>query len=126
EEQFHRYSRPQETGNKTNVRWMEVSSKELTLKVIGSTLLNSSVWPFGMEELDFNSEKDGAASASGLVPVTKKHGADIKIGNTVQWNIDYQQMGVGGDNSWGAPVHDEYTIKPRRHQYSFTIRPVKK
>ena len=27
------------------------------------------------------------------------------------------QMGVGGDNSWGAPVHDEYLIDsavPRR------------
>ena len=125
-EQFHRYPRPQETGNKTDVRWMTLSNGKISLKAQSEQiLLNSSTWPFSVEELDFNSEKDGAASASGLVPVTKKHGADIKIGNTVQWNIDYQQMGVGGDNSWGAPVHDEYMIQPQRYEYSFTIQPMK-
>ncbi|WP_222982416.1 glycoside hydrolase family 2 TIM barrel-domain containing protein [Flagellimonas meishanensis] len=123
EDQFHRYSRPQETGNKTDVRWMEVTSSDLSIKVVGDILLNSSVWPFALTELDFNSEKDGAASASGLVPVTKKHGADIRIGETVQWNIDLLQMGVGGDTSWGRMVHDEYTIKPGRYSYSFTIAP---
>jgi len=82
-EQFHRYSRPQETGNKTDVRWMKVQSENLSLKVSSNKLLNISVWPFYMKKLDFNSD-DGAASASGLVPVTKKHGTDIKIGKTVQ------------------------------------------
>jgi beta-galactosidase len=126
-QQFHRYSRPQETGNKTDVRWMSLSNGQLSLKAQSATqLLNSSTWPFSMTELDFNSEKDGAASASGLVPVTKKHGADIKIGNSVQWNIDYQQMGVGGDNSWRAHVHDAYRIQPQRYAYSFSIQPTKK
>ncbi|WP_273568593.1 glycoside hydrolase family 2 TIM barrel-domain containing protein [Maribacter halichondriae] len=124
--QFHRYSRPQETGNKTDVRWMTLSNGQISLKARSEGhFLNASVWPFAMPELDFNSATDGAASASGLVPVTKKHGADIKIGNTVQWNIDYLQMGVGGDNSWRAPVHDEYTIPPQRYTYSFAIQPAK-
>lgn len=124
--QFHRYSRPQETGNKTDVRWMTLSNGKISLKAQSNhQFLNSSTWPFAMTELDFNSEKDGAASASGLVPVTKKHGADIRIGNTVQWNIDLQQMGVGGDNSWRAPVHDEYMIQPQQYEYSFSIQPIK-
>ncbi|WP_411029288.1 glycoside hydrolase family 2 TIM barrel-domain containing protein [Spongiimicrobium sp. 3-5] len=122
QEQFHRYSRPQETGNKTDVRWMKISSKDLYLKARGSSLLNCSVWPFAMTELDFRSE-EGGASASGLVPVTKKHGADIKIGKTVQWNIDYLQMGVGGDTSWGRLVHDAYTVKPKQYRYRFSIEP---
>ena len=121
---FHRYLRPQETGNKTNVSWMEVSSKSLRLTAIGTNAsLNSSVWPFNMREIDFNADEDAGESASGLVPVTKKHGAEIKIGETVQWNIDYQQMGVGGDNSWGAFPHEEYMIKPTPYKYSFTIIP---
>ena len=125
-EQFHRYSRPQETGNKTDVRWMKVVSKNISLNVNSEyDLLNASVWPFAMTELDFNSDTDGTASASGLVPVTKKHGADITLGESVQWNIDYLQMGVGGDTSWGRLVHDEYTIKPKKHHYSFTIQPIK-
>ena len=123
-DQFHRYSRPQETGNKTDVRWMQVRSEKLSLEVRStSSLLNASVWPFGMKELDFDSDIDGAESASGLVPVTKKHGADITIGDKVQWNIDYLQMGVGGDTSWGRLVHDEYTIPAKRYQYSFKIIP---
>ena len=121
--QFHRYSRPQETGNKTEVRWIKVSSSELSLKASGTVLLNSSVWPFGMAEIDFKSG-DASESASGLVPVTKKHGADINFGETVQWNIDYLQMGVGGDTSWGRLVHDEYTIPSNKsYTYSFSITP---
>lgn len=122
-DQFYRYMRPQETGNKTDVRWMQVSSEALTLTVTSTEFLNASTWPFAMKEIDFNSE-EGGVSASGLVPVTTKHGADIKIGNTIQWNIDHMQMGVGGDNSWRAPVHDEYMIHPKVYQYSFSIQPM--
>jgi len=125
-DQFHRYSRPQETGNKTDVRWVEISSEDLKLKVLGTELLNTSVWPFNMREIDFNSN-DGAESASGLVPVTTKHGADIEIGNTIQWNIDFIQMGVGGDTSWGRLVHPEYNIPSNKlYSYTFTIQPIRK
>ncbi len=119
DEGFHRYSRPQETGNKTDVRWAEVSSKAITLQATSNDLFNTSAWPFSMTELDFTSE-EGAQSASGLVPVTKKHGADITLGDTVQWNIDYLQMGVGGDTSWGRLVHEEYTI-PANKSYTYTV-----
>jgi len=125
-EQFHSYSRPQETGNKTSVRWMSLNSDKLKLVVTGNEKLNASVWPFSMKELDFNTE-DAGESASGLVPVTKKHGADIKISETIQWNIDMMQMGVGGDTSWGRLVHPEYTIPANKaYEYSFTIKPQSK
>ena len=85
--------------------------------------MNTSVWPFNMKEIDFNSN-DGAESASGLVPVTTKHGADIEIGNTIQWNIDFLQMGVGGDTSWGRLPHPEYMISANKnYNYSSTIQP---
>ena len=121
-DQFHRYMRPQETGNKTDVRWMNVTSNDLTLNVKSNVLLNSSVWPFTMKEIDFNKDQAGI-SASGLVPVTKRHGADLRIGETVQWNVDLLQMGVGGDNSWGRNVHVEYTIQPKSYSYSYSIEP---
>ncbi|MBT8314334.1 MAG: beta-galactosidase, partial [Maribacter sp.] len=121
-DQFHRYPRPQETGNKTDVRWMQIQSNTMTLRASSDQLINASVWPFAMPEIDFTSG-EGAKSASGLVPVTKKHGAEIKIGETVQWNIDFQQMGVGGDTSWGRLVHEEYTLPPKTYAYSFTLEP---
>ena len=39
-------------------------------------------------------------------------------------NIDHRHMGVGGDNTWGAQVHPEYTITPHEWQYSFTMQPL--
>jgi beta-galactosidase len=35
-------------------------------------------------------------------------------------------MGVGGDDSWGAPIHPEYTIPAKAYSYSFRIRPIGK
>ncbi|MFK8163843.1 MAG: glycoside hydrolase family 2 TIM barrel-domain containing protein [Lewinella sp.] len=124
-DQFHRYSRPQETGNKTDLRWMRVQSDNLLLTVASTDdqFLNGSVWPFATSELDFVAGKDGGESASGLVPVTAKHGADIRTGELVQWNIDHLQMGVGGDNSWGRLVHAEYCIPAGEYRYGFVLRP---
>ena len=124
-DQFHRYSRPQETGNKTDIRWMQLSTDEISITAYpaDSFLLNGSVWPFHTSELDYKAGKDGGESASGLVPVSSRHGAEIKAGTRVQWNIDHLQMGVGGDNSWGRPVHDKYTIPAGEYRYSFILVP---
>ena len=37
-------------------------------------------------------------------------------------NIDYKQMGVGGDTSWGKFTHPEYTLPCKNYNYSFRIR----
>lgn len=121
-EDFHRFSRPQETGNKTYVRWLKLSSDDVDVTAYDASkgYLSTSVWPFETAELDFEAGKDGGQSASGLVPVTSKHGAFIETGKTVQWNIDYKQMGVGGDTSWGRLVHEEYTL-PADNSYSLSF-----
>lgn len=121
-DQIHPYSRPQETGNKTDLRWMEVERSRLSVRVSSADnkFLNGSVWPCPTAELDFVAGKDGGKSASGLVPVTARHAADVKKGSLVQWNIDHLQMGVGGDTSWGRPVHQQYTI-PADKEYRFGI-----
>jgi len=124
-DQFHRYPRPQETGNKTDLRWMSVSSDSLQLTVYSTDhqLFSGSIWPFRTSELDYSVDENGGTSASGLVPVSSRHGADITTGGIVQWNIDHLLMGVGGDNSWGRKVHKEYTIPPGRYHYAFIIVP---
>lgn len=124
EETFHRYSRPQETGNRTEIRWMSLNSNDFEVKIFGqNNLLNGSAWPFDIDHLEYSPGKNGAASASGLVPISSKHGADIEIQDFVRLNIDYKQMGVGGDTSWGRPVHAQYTIVPESYNYSFIINP---
>lgn len=121
--QFHRYSRPQETGNKTDLRWMELRSDSHSIKVLATddNLISGSAWPFSAEVLDFKPAAAGSESASGLVPITSKHGAEITLEPLVTWNIDHLQMGVGGDNSWGRPVHAEYSIPPIPRRFSFWL-----
>lgn len=126
-EQLHRYSRPQETGNKTDVRWMSVKNEAgIGLKAIAeSGPLSMSAWQLSTEDLDFVAGIKGSGSASGLVPLTSKHGAELVPRDFITWNIDWKQMGVGGDNSWGAPVHEEYTLPVKEYYYSFRLVPIR-
>ena len=39
-------------------------------------------------------------------------------------NVDLEQMGVGGDTSWGAKTHPEYTLPARPYSYRFRLRPI--
>ncbi|AZQ12277.1 glycoside hydrolase family 2 TIM barrel-domain containing protein [Shewanella khirikhana] len=123
-EQFERYARPQETGNKTDVRWMAISGKALGVLALPTDgeLLSGSAWPFKASELDFVVAGDGK-SASGLVPSTSRHGADIRLSPGVTWNIDHKQMGVGGDTSWGRHVHGQYSLPPKPYEYGFMLVP---
>lgn len=108
---FYPYLRPQETGNKSDVRWLQLSDGSRTLKVtaVGEPL-SVSAWPFAQEEL-------------GYIPydIKRKHGGSIELGDLVWLNIDNAQMGVGGDNTWGARVHPEYSIIPQEMEYEFRI-----
>ena len=54
----------------------------------------------------------------------RKHGGSVDKGDFVTMNLDYKMMGVGGDNTWGAKVHPEYTISPNPMHYSFTMIPL--
>ena len=40
-------------------------------------------------------------------------------------NLDHRQMGVGGDDSWGAQPHAEYRLPAdKTYRYSFRLEPV--
>jgi len=124
EDQIHHYSRPQENANKTDVRWLALKNQQgLGLLAIGERVLSASAWPYKQSDIDFIAGKDGSESASGLVPVTTKHGAEVPMRNLVTVNIDHKQMGVGGDTSWGRLVHEQYTIPAKDYQYTFTLVP---
>jgi len=123
-DQIHHYVRPQENANKTDVRWIALKdSNGLGLLAVGDQVLSASAWPYKQSDIDFIAGKDGEASASGLVPVTSKRGAEVPIRDLVTVNIDHKQMGVGGDTSWGRLVHAQYTIPAKSYQYGFTLVP---
>ena len=125
-EQFHAYPRPQESGNKTDVRWVRlVNSQGLGLEAIAEEqLLNTSAWPFAADELDFVAD-EGGMGASGLTPMTCKHGVDVQPGDLTTWNIDLAQMGTGGQNSWGSMPPEKYQLPVKSYGYAFILRPVR-
>ena len=105
----HVYVRPQENGNKTDVRWMTLTDdRGFGIRITGMPLLSVSAWPYSMEDL-----------------AKAWHPYEIPDRDYVTVNIDYKQMGVGGDNSWGAKTHPEYTLPAKQYEYEFIIEPVK-
>mgnify|MGYP000495337601 FL=1 len=124
-DQIHHYVRPQENANKTDVRWIALKDENgAGLLAIGDKPLNASAWPYKQSDIDFIVGKDGEASASGLVPVTTKRGAEVPMRDLTTLNLDHKQMGVGGDTSWGRLVHAQYTIPAQSYQYGFTLVPL--
>jgi len=110
-DQTFQYVRPQETGNKTDVRWMAVSNGKIGLMAKGDPTFDGSVHQYPYNDLDH-------------VRHGQKHGKlDVQPKDQVDWLIDYKQMGVGGDNSWGARPHDKYTLHPKSYSFSFMLIP---
>lgn len=115
-DQYFPYDRPQENGNKTEVRWMSLTNtKGEGLMVIGSPYISSSAYLFPTEDLD----EPG-------INKSQRHISDIENKDMVTWNIDWKQMGVGGDTTWGAFPHQPYLIPAKRLSFSFRICPAKK
>ncbi len=112
-DQYYPYNRPQENGYKTDVRWATLkNSSGVGLKSIGELTFSTSAMPYAREDFDAGEKK------------AQRHTTDVSPQDFVEWHIDLRQMGVGGDNSWGAKPHDEYMIFPGIYHFNFTLRPI--
>ena len=115
ENQFYWYIRPQETGNKTDVRWLTLlDSGGLGVKITGLQPISFSALHFSPEDLD-----------PGL---TRKlqHTIDIVPQKNIFLHVDLKQRGLGGDNSWGMYPHNEYRLLDKKYTYSYMIELVEK
>jgi len=111
--QYYPYIRPQENGYKTGNRWLTVtdkSGKGIFIKATNTL--------FGFSALH-NSDRD----FDQLFRKNYKHTTDIKPRNKTWIHIDKKQMGVGGDDSWGALPHKQYRIPAKEYQFEFTVKP---
>ena len=50
---------------------------------------------------------------------------DINPRDLVSVNIDFDQMGVGGDDSWGKKTLKKYSLSESEYKYAFWLRAVK-
>jgi beta-galactosidase len=123
-DQLTPYIRPQENGYKTDARWLTLTDDN------GNGILISGDPLFCFSAL--NNIHDDFESPGKLSQYRKDaktantHSIDVKPRDLVNLNVDLGQMGVGGDNSWGARVHPQYRLSEKKYEYSFRMRPVVK
>lgn len=103
----HNYVSPQENGLRCDVRWLALTSDtDRGLIVTGDPTFQFSVRPYQTAQLEH-----------------AKHPHEIVPGENLTLHIDHQQMGVAGDNSWGARPHPQYTLPPGEYAYTIMLRP---
>lgn len=113
---YYPYIRPQENGYKTEVRWMSFTDESGNGIRISAQddLLGFSAHHQYNDDFDEGPTK------------INRHTTDIVKRDFVNVNVDYKQMGVGGDNSWGLQPHEQYKINSKdKLEYQFLISPVK-
>lgn len=109
DEQYVPYLEPQETGNKTDVRWVTLTNEQgVGLKAEGLPLIEVNALHYTPHDLD---------SVSHPYKLTKR--------DEITLRLNYKQMGLGGDNSWGARPHPEFTLDADQpYSYSYKLSPV--
>jgi beta-galactosidase len=105
------YVVPQENGNRTEVRWLNLYRKGTKegISIVADSLLSMSAWPYSERNI-----------------IEAKHTYKLYPANYITLNIDLVQMGVGGNDSWSevaAPL-EQYQLKTGHYKYSFYIRPL--
>jgi beta-galactosidase len=101
------YVRPQEYGNRTDVRWLTLTNRDgVGLLVTGLPTLSISAWPCTTIDLE---------------RATHQH--ELPARDTITVNLDHKQMGVGGDDGWGGRPHPQYRLPCQPYRYRFRLRP---
>jgi beta-galactosidase len=104
---FRDYVKPGESGNKVEVRWAALTNpRGVGLLAVGMPLLSVNASHYTAEDLE-----------------RAKHPYALPQRGAITLNLDLMQMGVGGDDSWGAKPHDAYRLWPKPYGYRFCLLP---
>ena len=113
-EQYWGYVRPQESGNKTQVRWWKVvnaTGKGLCFE--SDAPMECSSLPYLTDDLSLGEEKG------------QHHSGDLVERPFTSVHISQRQMGMGCVNSWGAWPRAEYQMPYQDRTFQFVIEPIK-
>ena len=97
------YLFPQECGNRTNTRNATIKNDSHSLTING--LFEFSVLPYTPFELE-----------------NARHYYELPESYQTVISINEKQMGVGGDDTWGARTHDEFLLSKDKHHLRFSIK----
>jgi len=96
------YIEPGEQGYRTGCRKFELGAIEVEAV---NAPFGFNVWPYPQSMLE-----------------GKAHQWELQEADELTVNIDAVQMGVGGDDSWGAKPHDPYMPKDGVYRLSFIVK----
>lgn len=113
EEQYVPYPAPQESGNRTGTRWLVLKSDS-----------GNGIMFRGLNEFEFSALHYSQESLSRRTPGIR-HMCDPSRQAEVFLILNDKQMGVGGDNSWGARPLSKYRIPIRNMHFEYLVIPVK-
>ena len=100
------YLVPQECGNKTGVRWGKVTDRKGRGILFAGDNMNFSALPYTPHEIE-----------------NAKHAFELPEVHYTVVRVAKQQMGIAGDDSWGALTHPEYLIDVSdKLEFTFTFR----
>lgn len=107
EENMSRYLIPQECGNKTEVRWAEITdARGRGIRFEVEKKMEISALPFDPHELE-----------------NAKHPYELPAIHSTVVRVAQQQMGVGGDDAWGARTHEEYLLDVKqKKEFQFRFK----
>lgn len=107
---WYPYVKPGETSNRTDIRWSSFTDEQgkgIAFRATDGQLLEMGAYPFLQSDLEDN-----------------LHPTDIPLRDLVTVQIANAQMGVGGENSWGAwPLARAMLPADREYTYAFNIEP---
>lgn len=105
ENQYVNYVTPQECGNKTDLRYIELlDENNQGLKITSSTIFEGSFLPYSPHEIE-----------------EAKHAEDLAKHNFNTIRILHGQSGIAGDDTWGAPIHEQYLYHGIKDTWSLTF-----
>ncbi len=109
------YIFPGENGGRTDVRWVSWTSRTRD-RTIAASLVRAD-GGYGQFSSSYFSlgELDRCRHDSHLAPDERIH-----------VHLDAAHMGVGGDDSWSPSVHEEFFVRPGRHEFVMTLAPSEK
>lgn len=109
-EQAFEYYRPQETGNKLDVRWLTLKDNK------GTGFLVEGAQPLSVSALNNLPEDFDAGNSK-----KQQHWSDVLPLEYTVLCVDLFQRGVAGLDSWKTKPFEDYRFEDKEYSYSFTL-----
>ena len=131
---WYGYVRTQESGTKSDMRWMRLLDNAGTgIEISSDVRFSGSALPFSQRDMDSalenpfprpNPTNEQFGTATHSLELLRLAHNDARSLGTTYVNFDLKEMGVGGVNSWGRWPLAPYRVQPDEYEFVVTLRPL--